>query len=186
MKKLVLIFLSILLLSSCLTACANTTSQTTTPKKDTATKISLSSLENEFRKSDDDFTFSVSPSSSGYSFSYKNRTFNINYSGTADGNKNVTSLTITHNEIDGSLLTNRSKMYTVLNKLSTNLTSMTLGESKAASCFVNLGIVYSFLNLSTNTSDILTDLSTNKTTTQNGWTVTSNVSGSTHTITMSK
>lgn len=184
MKKIITTCLIILILSYCFTACNDDTKA-----NNNVNNVSISILETELKGSDDEFKFTINENPNGFSFEYIKDTFvsDVTYSGSADKKQNVTNVTIVYNNVSNNIITNKSKMSTALDHLLNDPGSLTLGETRAVDCFVDLISIHSALGVEkVNTDTVLDIICENKTTEINGWSISVKSSGSTVTITMNK
>lgn len=185
MKKIIVLCLTVSVLLCCLAAC-NSNSKAS---KDVI-NVSISTLEAKLKGSDDEFEFTIKETSSGYSFEYikSTATSNVTYSGAADKDQSVTSVEIVYNKVDNDIVTNKSVMRTALDHLSNNnWRQLTIGEVRAANCFVDLLAIHMLLGEEDVSTETLLDIvCENKTIKINGWSVSAKSIASTVTISMNK
>ena len=191
MKKIISLCLTIIIVLSCFVACdnnnSNSNSNNNSSSASNAKEISIAVLESAFKRSHSKFNFTKTETSNGFSFKYVDSTFSITYSGTADKKENITSVTIVYDGVSPEIISSRSKMNNIFNRVLNDAYSLTFGETKAANCYGDLIVIYGVLGKGdASEAELLDIICDGKTAKVEGWAVSSKLVDKTFTITMEK
>ena len=134
MKKVMSLFIVLSTFVVILTSCATAA---------TTNGIKIETFEQEL--SSGEWNFSIKEKDDGFPFDYTDNSSvtNITYSGLADKNKNVKSISITNNDIDTDYLSNYSKFKKVFEKSSGQ---MTIADVRMLTCVLDLWHLKSTIN----------------------------------------
>ncbi len=166
LKMLLLTIVCILLLSSC-----SGTSK--------SSNVKIDALASAFSE----WTFEKTQTDSGYSFKYEESSYTLNIycSGIADKNENVSSVTITNDNVQTSILTDSSQLSKTMNKSADQLTR---NDLRAMHCVLevwNLMDCFGRDTSSLKTSEAISEVSSlfnGKTITIGQWTISAKVNQS--------
>ena len=130
LKRILISVLALFLIIS-LASCSNTGGNSS----GNSSGISVAMIQNIISKlSDDEVEIVKNETSDGYDFSYvDNKVANVVYSGKADKNGNVISVSIVNNDVDTSILKNKA---TLLLSLSKTAEKMTRNDIKVGYCII--------------------------------------------------
>lgn len=159
----------------------------------TPSGILIKNFENAFLSSGDEF--SLKNSSDGYSFSYQSDSLvkRVSYSGTADKNKNVNYFKAAFEAIDTSLLTDLTKIASVVANVLYDSDNVSIAELNAAGCIVDFTFFVETIDKNLFDSQYKTTLDlaknsylffTGSSVETNGWVIRSNVNSSSGTVTI--
>lgn len=172
MRKTLALFLSLLMVAMILCSCGASRSN-----------ITIEELESALKEGNSTLAFNTEKISSGYNFSKKMT--NFEYSGTADSDKYVKSITIVCEHDAVNQLKNGTEVERILTKFYKNAKSCTYKEYLVACYIVETLTLCDALGEgnAVNTTDVISIFSSGKVLHINGWTVKATVAQSKCTMT---